>query len=219
MTVVFDLGGVVVTWEPEKLIAAHFPEAPEADLVREGLFRHDDWVEMDRGTMEVPEAARRAAARTGLAADRIEAILYAIPPSLKPIRGTVALIEQLRKAGHTIVALSNMPFPSIDYLEQQEWFTALFDGSVISCRVNLVKPDAAIFGHLVSDNGLDPGQTIFFDDTPVNVEGARDAGLRAELFTTPESCRGVLEAAGYLDGAGHLDGAGDMVHDGDTVGT
>ena len=45
MNVVFDLGGVVLTWEPEKLIAAHFPDSREAELVRDRLFRHQDWVE------------------------------------------------------------------------------------------------------------------------------------------------------------------------------
>lgn len=196
MNVVFDLGGVVVTWEPEKLIAAHFPDPREADLVREGLFRHRDWVEMDRGTMSVATASERAATRTGLARERIDRILYAIPPSLQLKAETGDLIRHLRADGHRVLALSNMPFPSIDHLERQEWFRALFDDVVISCRINLVKPDAAIFEHLLSAHSLRAEETIFFDDMPVNVEGARACGISAELFTTAEQCRAQLAGAG-----------------------
>ena len=198
MNVVFDLGGVVLTWEPEKLIAAHFPDPKEADLIRARLFRHQDWVEMDRGSMTVAEAGVRAAARTGLARERIERILYAIPPSLGLIPETVDLINRLRAAGRKVFALSNMPFPSIEHLETKESFRKLFDAAVISCRINLVKPDAAIFEHLLSAHCLAASETIFFDDTLENVEGARLCGLDAEVFTTADACRARLESGGYL---------------------
>jgi putative hydrolase of the HAD superfamily len=200
MNVVFDLGGVVVTWEPERLIAHHFPDSREADLIRTGLFQHQDWVQMDRGTLTVGEASRRAAARTGLAASRIERILYAIPPSLELMDGTVRLIRELRALGHKVLALSNMPYPSIEHLERQEAFRELFDAAVISCRINLVKPDAAIFTHLLSTQLLVPEETLFFDDTRANVEGARACGIHAEVFTTAAACRSHLKQAGCLEG-------------------
>jgi putative hydrolase of the HAD superfamily len=198
MNVIFDLGGVVVTWEPEKLIAEHFPDAREADLVRERLFLHEDWVEMDRGTMTVGDASARAANRTGLARERIERILYSIPASLRLMSDTGRLIHHLRAAGHRVLALSNMPFPSIDHLERQEWFRELFDAVVVSCRIHLVKPDAAIFEYLLTTHSLGPEETIFFDDTAVNVEGAQACGINAQVFTTAEECRVQLEKAGYL---------------------
>ena len=70
----------------------------------------------------------------------------------------------------------------------------------VSARVRLAKPDEAIFHRHVSDFGLDPGATLFFDDLPVNIEGARAAGWNAEVFTDAAQMRADLNRYGILVG-------------------
>ena len=200
MNIVFDLGGVVVTWEPKRIMEAAFTDARHVDLIWEGLYRHQDWVEMDRGRMDVASAADRAADRTGLPAAEISRLLNSIPPSLKPITGTLGLIRDVRESGHRVFALSNIPCASIEHLEREYSFWELFDGAVISCRINMVKPDAAIFEYMLEAHHLEASETVFLDDTEENVKGARDCGIEAILFKTPEQGRSALTSMGLLDG-------------------
>jgi 2-haloacid dehalogenase len=63
---------------------------------------------------------------------------------------------------------------------------------VVSGEVSLAKPDPRIFELTIRRTGLDPATTLFTDDSPRNVEAARACGLRAELFTGPETLRATM---------------------------
>ncbi|MDC7224601.1 MAG: hypothetical protein PQJ60_12730 [Spirochaetales bacterium] len=117
MNIVFDLGGVLFHWEPEKLMAAHFPDPAEAALIDRHLHRHRDWAELDRGTLFYEEAARRSSERSGLPVERIERFLQAVAPSLTPREDTVALLRDVKNSGHPLYLLSNMHCPVIPFLE------------------------------------------------------------------------------------------------------
>ena len=118
MNIVFDLGGVVVTWEPEAIIAHVFADPIMQALVHREIFRHADWLALDRGTLPWQEAVRRGAQRTGLSEAEVAAVLQQVPPSLVAIPGTVDLLYRLKAEGHTLFCLSNMHVASIAHLEQ-----------------------------------------------------------------------------------------------------
>lgn len=201
MNIVFDLGGVVVTWAPETIIARAFSDPTVQALVRTEIFGHPDWLALDRGTLPWPEAVRRGAERTGLAAGEIAALLQQVPPSLQVIPGTVDLMYRLKAQGHRLYCLSNMHTASIAYLEQAHTFWELITGAVISCRVHLCKPESAIYTHLLRTYGLDGAQTVFIDDTAVNLTAATPFGMHTIHFTTPAHCERALQALGCLPAA------------------
>ena len=135
MNIVFDLGGVVFRWQPDAIVSSCFAEPSTQDLVREGIFEHSDWVELDRGTISLERAIDRGAARTGLPVRDIEQLLSAVPRFLTPIQQTIELIRELSVTTNRLFVLSNMHLASITHLEQQYDIWEMFDGVVISSRI------------------------------------------------------------------------------------
>ena len=192
MNIVFDLGGVVFEWRPDTIASSVFESPDTQDLVKREIFRHPDWVSLDRGTLPLEEAIDRGAMRTGLPTEEIARLFNAVPPSLAPIKPTIELIHRLSNTSNKLFVLSNMHVASIAYLEQTYDFWGLFDGIVISCRLNHVKPEAQIYEHLLNEHRLDPAETIFIDDLEENLVAASALGIQTIRFVDSEQCEQAL---------------------------
>ena len=194
MNIVFDLGGVVFRWQPEVLVASVFEDRRIRELVLREIIQHPDWIELDRGTLPLANAIRRGAARTGLPDPEIGRLFGAVPISLTPIDETIALIRRLAPTSNRLFVLSNMHHASIAYLEEQHDFWGAFDGLVISCRINTVKPETRIYEYLLAEYELDPAETIFIDDLQENLDAAALLGIRTIRFMDSDQCeRALLE--------------------------
>jgi putative hydrolase of the HAD superfamily len=198
LNLVFDLGGVVVRWEPDAIVAGVFSDPAVRTQVKRGVFEDPDWLELDRGTLGREEAIARAAKRTGVAVGEIKRLLHAVPPSLVLFPDTVDLLYRLKRKGHPLYCLSNMHFASIEYLEQTHTFWDVFEGRVISCRLQLCKPEAGIYEHLLQTYGLEPGKTLFIDDVQKNLDAAAKLGIRTLRFENAAQCERELRALGLL---------------------
>jgi len=198
LNLVFDLGGVVVRWDPEAIIASVFQDEEDRARVRDAVFSHADWLELDRGTLGRDEAIRRAAHRSGMPVADITRLLHAVPPSLVVFPDTVALLRRLKAKGYPLYCLSNMHFASIEYLEQNETFWDLFDGRVISCRLQLCKPESGIYQHLLRTYSLKPAETIFIDDVQKNLDAAAALGIKTLRFENATQCERALISLGVL---------------------
>jgi putative hydrolase of the HAD superfamily len=198
LNIIYDLGGVVFNWEPVKLIADTFENHDIHDVLLTKIFKHADWIELDRGTLAEQVAIKRASERTGLPESEINRLFQAVPPFLTPIEESVKLIRRLKNHNNKLYALSNMSHASIDYLEQTYSFWKLFDGKVISCRVHKVKPEAGIYHHLIDTYKLDVYNSVFIDDTEINLKTARDLGIKTINFENPQQCQQELEKLGCL---------------------
>ncbi len=96
LNIVFDLGGVVVTWQPEVIVAKVFADPEVQATVLMQIIKHDDWLSLDRGTLPRQDAIVRAAKRTGLPEAEVAAFLDQVPPALVAIPDTVDLIYRLK---------------------------------------------------------------------------------------------------------------------------
>lgn len=198
LNIVFDLGGVIVTWEPEVIIAKVFNDPVVQTRVRTQILGHADWLALDRGTLPRQDAIVRAAQRTGLSEADVAAFLWQVPPALVAIPGTVNLLYRLKSQGHTLFCLSNMHVASIDHLEQSYTFWEVFAGAVISCRLHLCKPEPAIYTYLLETYGLEGADTVFIDDTDVNLSAAAQFGIHTVKFESPAQCESQLQALGCI---------------------
>ena len=198
MNVVFDLGGVVVRWQPDALIAATFDDPQVRARVRREIIDHADWLALDRGVLPKSEAVARAAGRTGLSAAVVADFLDRVPPSLTPVPATVALMRRVRAHGQRLYCLSNMQHASIEYLERAHDYWDVFHGCVISSRINLIKPEPAIYAHLLETFGLRGDATVFIDDSAVNLPPAQAFGIRTIRFVDPAQCERELRALGCV---------------------
>lgn len=188
MNIVFDLGGVVFEWRPDTIINSLFDDTNTRNLIKKEIFGHADWVELDRGTLALEQAIERGAMRTGLPGQEIERVIAAVPRFLTPIQGTIDLIHSLSVTDNRLFVLSNMHHETIAYLERHHDFWGVFDGTVISCRIQMVKPEAQIYRYLLNEFQLDAAETIFIDDMPENLAAASAAGIRTIRFVDPAQC-------------------------------
>ena len=198
MNVVFDLGGVVVTWQPEAIIAKVFADPAVRTAVRTEMIEHADWLALDRGTLSPQDAIARAARRTGLSEPEIAHFLHEVPLELAPIPETVDLLYRLKARGHALFCLSNINLASIEHLEAIHSFWEVFSGRVISSRLQLIKPEPAIYAHLLDTYELNVGETIFIDDVDANLATASRFGLKTIKFENAAQCEEQLRSLGYL---------------------
>ncbi len=196
MNLIFDLGGVVVRWDPAAIIASVFDDEEVRAKVRKGVFAHADWLELDRGTLDREDAIQRAAQRIGMAPGEIRRLLLAVPPSLVPIPETIDLLYRLKAKRYPLYCLSNMHLASIEHLEREHDFFEVFTGKVISCRLKLCKPEPAIYEEALKVNRLEAKDTVFIDDVDVNIEAAAKVGLRTIQFQNAAQCERELRSLG-----------------------
>ena len=192
MNIVFDLGGVVFNWQPDAIIKSIFEDTSTQDLVRKEIFEHADWVELDRGTITFDQAISRGTRRTGLPYKDIERLLNAVPRFLTPIEATIELIHELNQTKNRLFVLSNMHLASIAYLEQRHKIWDMFDGIVISSRIQMVKPERQIYEYLLGLYQLEPAETIFIDDMRENLAAASSLGIQTIRFVDPAQCQREL---------------------------
>lgn len=185
-------------WEPEPLFRKVFVSPEETQRALEGTLRHPDWLEMDRGNLSEADAATRAAQRTGIDRHKFETLLASVPASLDPKPDTLELVKDVKRAGNQIFALSNMPFLSIEHLEREHTFFELFDHKVISCRISKVKPHREIYEYLLNEYGLAAEETVFLDDTAVNLDEPARMGIHVIHFQSVNQARIKLQRFGCL---------------------
>jgi putative hydrolase of the HAD superfamily len=198
--VVFDAGGVLLHWDPPRVIASLYPDPQVQAQIRQNIFEHPDWHEFDRGAITAATAPGHFAKLSGRSPDEVRTLLRATAESLQPIDGTIRLLDDLAAAGVQLFLLSNMPESTYEILVRRHAFFAHFTHLVISGKILLLKPEPAIYEHLVEITGIVPSESVFIDDLTRNVSAARESGLHAIQFTTPEACRAELRA--YLPNAG-----------------
>jgi putative hydrolase of the HAD superfamily len=192
--VIFDFGGVLVTWRPQEIIDSFYAEPALREALRTHAFQHDDWLDMDRGTLDEATVASRCAARMARPEAELHALFDHVRAALQPIEPTVALLHELRGRGFKLYGLSNMSATIFAYLCGRHEFFKLFDGIVVSAAVKLLKPEAEIYEHLRQRFALDFTESVFIDDLARNVESARSVGLPAIQFTTTDQVRRELAA-------------------------
>jgi putative hydrolase of the HAD superfamily len=186
--VIFDFGGVLLRWQPGEIIDSLYEDAALRERIAQAVFRHPDWLEMDRGTLDEGTAARRFAARVGRPMEEMVALLEHTRQSLTLIPESVTLLEELARRGLALYGLSNMSAATFAHLKQRYEVWSLFRGIVISGHVKMMKPEAAIFEHLLRTHRLSVSETLFIDDSQQNVEGAALVGLRTILFRDARQC-------------------------------
>lgn len=192
MNIVFDLCNVVFRWIPEAILTNVDVEPSIKKQVIDGLFKHSDWLELDRGTLSHQESIRRAAMHTGLENEIVADLISYIPRALVVMPGMVDLLNRIKANGHTLFYLSNMNHDCITHIENTCAFWHIFEGGIVSCRVHFLKPEPAIYKSLLETYRLACSETIFIDDRVINIDAAKQFGMRTIHFEFPKQCEKQL---------------------------
>jgi 2-haloacid dehalogenase len=201
-TVVFDLGGVLVDWDPRYLLRKVMPDRDaEMEAILADVLNHEWNLARDRGD-SWQEAMDVAAAENPQWADIFATFTERWPETLGGSHeDTVAILRELDDRGVPLYALSNWSAEMFPHAEARFDWLRCFDGVVVSGRVRMAKPEPAIFQHLLETYDLEPGDVFFIDDHEPNVRAARQLGIYAHHFRDPVELRADLEAHGLLERA------------------
>lgn len=181
--VVFDMGNVLIKWDPDEIIARLGVTGEDARRLRREVFDCDEWVTMDRGTMSQDEGLARILQRLPQelhgAAERCVRDWW--KAELVHIEGVEALIREIHALGYGLYILSNATSFLHDYFDRLPAHEC-FRGLVVSADEKLLKPQHEIFERFLERFKLDPAECFFIDDSPLNIDGARCAGIRGTVF-------------------------------------
>lgn len=195
--VVFDIGNVLLTWQPEAWYDRTYGRQR-----RERLFAEVDLVGMNlsidagadfRGTVYAMAEAHPAWA--GEIRDWHDNWLGLADPV---IEGSVRLVLALRRRGVPLFLLSNTGAGTLELARSAHGFLSEFERTYVSAYLGLMKPDPAIYAAVEADCGIAPGRLLFIDDKPENIAAAVARGWRGHVFDEPEGLARRLVNEGLL---------------------
>lgn len=196
--VVFDLGGVLIDWDPRHLYRKLLAGPAEVAEFLETVCT-SDWNRQQDGGRPIAEATDELIRAHPHHADLIRAYYGRWAEMISgPIHGSVALLERLDQRGVPLYALSNWSAETFPMAEGRFGFLSRFRAIVLSGREMLTKPDPALYRILLERHRLVPSATVFIDDVPANVAAARALGITGIEFQSPEQLERDLGALGLL---------------------
>jgi 2-haloacid dehalogenase len=197
-SVVFDLGNVLIAWDPHPAIAAAVgPERASAFLSDEAFGFHA-WNHGQDAGRDWAEAEKWAMGQHPHLREEILAYRANFPLSmLGPIEGSVALLRELHEAGVPLFALTNWSAELFPLARERFGFLSVFEDIVVSGAEGMAKPDPEIFHRLAARAGGPLEGTVFIDDSRRNIDAARALGMDAVHFSGADDLRLALCERGF----------------------
>ena len=191
--VVFDVGGVLIDWDPRHLYRKLFSgDEPAMEHFLASVCTHE-WNRCQDAGRSFAEGARLLKLQHPDQAELIDAYGARFDEMMAgPIAGAVEILAELRERGTPLYLLSNFSAETFPPALERFDFLGWFRGMVISGEVGVIKPDPRIFKILLTRFAIDPHSAIYIDDVAANAEAARPFGIHAIHFTTPGALREEL---------------------------
>jgi 2-haloacid dehalogenase len=198
-TIVFDLGGVLIDWDPRYVYRDVFDTEEKVEWFLREICHHDWNVQQDAGRSLAAATDLLVArhpdweAEIRLFYDRWEDMLGG------PIPETVALLQALHaQQKHRLYALTNWSAETFPVALERYDFLSCFEGILVSGTEKLIKPDRRIYDLLFARFDIQPATALFMDDSLPNVEASRQAGMRAIHVQSPAQLQQELKQLGLL---------------------
>ena len=197
--IVFDLGNVLLSFKPLEYLRTKVTDERKIEQLHKEIFSSEEWLMLDRGIITEEEAINRLCDRNPHNSELIKLSMDNWYEILTPIEETVEILKEVKAKGYRTFVLSNFHLLAYEDVIKRCGFFKFFVGGIISYKENLLKPESEIYEKLILKYDIDPTETIFIDDTKVNVEGAQKLGIETILFTNPEELREKLIEYKVLD--------------------
>ena len=195
--VIFDMGNVLLDWNPKERLKEMNFSAVHQKVVFEELFRSPEWILLDAGRIEIPEAISRVEDRL---AYHVQEGFYPVKeeeiPKLKeeiryvmdhprdlvrPEEKIQFLPKALKEAGYRCYLLTNASTLFRAYEDKIPAFKAM-DGIFVSAEHRMLKPDLEIYHAMLREFGLKTEESVFIDDNSANIAGAISCGMSGIVY-------------------------------------
>ena len=195
---VFDLGGVLIDWDPRYLYRKIFRSEQEMEHFLANVCTKEWNAELDRGrpfeemipllSLEHPEYAKEIGAYQRRWGEMLGG----------SFTGSVEVLQALHAVGYPLYALTNWSAETFHLARARYGFLSLFEETVVSGEVGLIKPDPRIYALLIKQTGIEPTRTVFVDDREENVREAKKFGFKGIIYRDGSELRSELTGLGLL---------------------
>ena len=198
-TIIFDLGGVLIDWNPEYLYRKIFSEEDDLRYFLENICT-SDWNEEQDAGYPLAQATAELAIKYPQYDGEIKAYYGRWQEMLGGYKDEcVAILENLHQQKNCrLLALTNWSGETFHTAKNMYPFLGLFEGIVISGDEKIKKPDPRLYQVLIDRYGIQPVKSIFIDDTNINVEAAADLGFQTIHFLSANQLQDELQKLGLM---------------------
>jgi 2-haloacid dehalogenase len=202
-TVIFDLGNVLIGWDPRRLYRQLIPDEAQMEwFLREVC--NSEWNEQQDAGRPWSEATALLRAQFPEHAELIDAYhLRWEETLLGAMEESVALLAALRERGVRLLALTNWSQETFPIARQLFPFLQWFEGIVVSGEERLIKPDPRIYQRLLERYAVDPSAALYIDDSARNVAAAEALGMQGWWFRDAQGLRHRLIELKLLQASAH----------------
>ena len=196
-TVIWDLGGVLIDWNPDYVFRQVFPDPAERKWFFDHICTHEWNLEQDRGR-SLQEATELKVAEWPDFEDAIRAYYGRWTEMLGgSIDPNVEILSKLSaNPGYRILALTNWSHETFPVALQRYEFLGWFEGIVMSGEEGVIKPEREIYERLLQRYSVAPETAVFIDDNQVNISGAEALGLAGIHYTPQVNLHTALQSLG-----------------------
>ncbi len=184
--IIFDFGKVLVEFSPIKMTEKYVKNEQDVKMISDIVFARKYWDRLDDASITDGEIIEGFSAELPEHLVDLGITVYNNwVSSLTFIDGMPHLVEKLKENGKKLYLLSNISVGFVEsYRDVPEInnLLSLFDGLVFSGPLGITKPNKEIFKHLLNTYHLDADDCIFIDDSKINIDGAKNAGIEGYLF-------------------------------------
>jgi len=191
---IFDLGNVLIDYDPSRIVKTVFTDPEEQSLFLTEVFQSEGWRLLDQGLLTFEEHNRNLSSRYPHHAEKFNWLLNNWYKDLPPIPGMFELLGKLKDAGFLLFILSNANSQNYTFQDYSKLFN-LFSSITFSSELHLLKPQVEIYERFSHIHSLIPSECLFIDDKRENIEGAKIVGWQAHQFFGVDELSHFLEEA------------------------
>lgn len=181
--VIFDVGKVLVEYDPEGYLKRLGFDEETQKAVSEAMFQSKLWNESDRGVLSTSKLLEGFIANAPVYEEAIRKAHGSVGDTIDLMEYAVDWVKDLKSRGYRLYILSNYAEYTYEQTKQKMEFLPYMDGVVFSYRCKLIKPEKEIYEYICRTYDLVPSECVFLDDRQENIEAARRAGMKAILFS------------------------------------
>ena len=181
--IIFDIGNVLLKFEPKKYLKELFKDKEIEDLLFNEIFRSNEWLMLDKGSINEAEATSIFIDRVPERTIDINLCMSNWKSILVPIKENISVLKSLHIKGYNLYILSNFHKAAYNHILDTHDFFSIFHGGAVSFEENLLKPNIDFFNILLDRYSLNPCECLFIDDTLDNITAASSIGINVIHYT------------------------------------
>lgn len=191
--IVFDIGNVLLLFKPKDFLKELGFNQEVQEEIYNLVFSGKEWLDLDRGVLDEAKATEIFIEKSPKLEEEIKLVMGNWQDVLVPIEESVNILRELDKKGYNIYFLSNFHKEAFETVYNKYDFLRIGKGRVVSYECGLLKPEKEIYERLLSLYNLNPQETLFIDDTLVNIEAAEELWIKGYHFSESGLLKNFLE--------------------------